>query len=182
MNVHRILSGWCWLVVLGLLAPSAPAAAQRSSGLSNTVLVSATVVTDRLSVAALRPVAFAVHRHARSTTVQPTDGAAGEWRLIGTPNAMIQMKVGVPSDLVNSRDSSAAPLAIEFSPMAGRWRRDVEDAAGAATFDPQQGVSGQFGPGRDPALYVWLGGSVQPSADTAAGDYQGAVTLTVFYY
>ncbi len=182
MNVHRILSGCRWLVVLGLLTPSEQAAAQRSSGHASVVLVSATVVTDRLSVAALRPVAFAVHRHAASTTVQPTDAAAGEWRLIGTPNAMIQMKVGAPSDLVNSQDSTAAPLAIEFSPTAARWRRDVEDAAGAATFDPQQGVSGQFGPGRDPALYVWLGGSVQHTADTAAGNYQGAVTLTVFYY
>ena len=90
------------------------------------------------------------------------------------------MKVGTPTDLVNS-DSTAAPLAIGFSPTSGRWRRDMEDAAGAATFDPQQGVSGQFGPGGDPALYVWLGGSVQPSADTVAGYYQGVVTLTVFY-
>lgn len=182
MNVHRNLSGCRWLVLLGLLAPNKSAAAQQSSGPSSAVLVSATVVTDRLNVAALRPVAFAVHRHAVSTTVQPTDAAAGEWRLIGAPNAMIQMKVGTPSDLVNSRDSSAAPLAIEFSPTAGRWRRDVEDVGGAATFDPHQGIAGQFGPGRDPALYVWLGGSVQSSADTTAGDYQGAVTLTVFYY
>lgn len=95
---------------------------------------------------------------------------------------MIQMKVGAPSDLVNSHDSTSAPLAIDFSPTAGRWRRDVEDATGAATFDPRQGISGHFGPGPDPVLYVWLGGSVQPTADTAAGNYQGAVTLTVFYY
>jgi hypothetical protein len=180
MNGHRILS-WCLPVVLGLLAPGEQAAAQRSSGHSSAVLVSATVVTDRLSVAALRPVAFAVHGHKASTTVQPTEAAAGEWRLIGTPSAMIQMKVGTPTDLVNSQDSTAAPLAIGFSPTSGRWRRDMEDAAGAATFDPQQGVSGQFGPGGDPALYVWLGGSVQPSADTVAGYYQGVVTLTVFY-
>ncbi len=167
---------------VGLLAPSELAATQRSSGPASAMLVSAIVVTDRLSVAALRPIAFAVHRHAVSTTVQPTDAAAGEWRLIGTPNAMIRMKVGGSSDLVNSRDSTAAPLAIGFSRTAARWRRDVEDPAGATTFDPHQGVSGQFGPGSDPTLYVWLGGSVQPSADTAAGTYQGTVTLTVFYY
>jgi hypothetical protein len=182
MSVHRIVSGYRWLVVLGLLAPSEPAAAQRSSGPASVMLVSATVVTDRLSVAALRPIAFAAHRHAVSTTVQPTDAAAGEWRLIGTPNAMIQMKVGTSPDLVNSRDSTAARLAIGFSPTAARWRRDVDDPAGATTFDPRQGVSGQFGPGSDPALYVWLGGSIQPSADTAAGDYRGTITLTVFYY
>jgi hypothetical protein len=180
MNVHRILSGCRWLAVLSLLAPAqASAQASRHAG---SILVSATVVEDRLSVAALRPVAFTVRRHGRSTTVQPTEAAAGEWRLIGTPNAMIGMKLALPSALVNSRDSTKAPLAIGFSPTAGRWRPDVEDASGATTFDPQQSVSGQFGPGRDPALYVWLGGSVQSTADTEGGNYEGAVTLTLFYY
>jgi hypothetical protein len=92
------------------------------------------------------------------------------------------MKLALPSALVNSRDSAAAPLAIVFSSTSGRWRADVEDAERATAFDPQQGVSGRFGRGPDSALYVWLGASIQSATDTENGRYQGAVTLTIFYY
>ncbi len=182
MNVPRILSGCRWLALAGLLAPGARAVAQRASGHSSSILVSATVVDDRLSVAALRPVEFTVGPRGAPTTVQPTDAAAGEWRVIGTANAMIRMKLALPSTLVNSRDSTAPPLAIGFATTAGRWRLDVEDAGQATAFDPRQGISGRFGQSPDPALYVWLGGSIQTVTDTANGSYSAAVTLTIFYY
>jgi hypothetical protein len=180
MNVHRAVPGCRWLTALCLVVPAGRAAAQRSPATS--VLVSATVVSDRLSMATLRPVEFTAGRHAAATTIQPTESAAGEWRVVGTPNAMIRMNLTLPSALVNSRDSTRAPLAIAFAPTSGRWGPDVEDAAAAAAFDPHHAVSGRFGAGRDPTLYVWLGGSVQPSTTTAAGTYRGSVTLTLVYY
>jgi hypothetical protein len=182
LNVHRILFECRWGAAAALLFSGAPAAAQHPSGHSSSILVSATVVSDRLSVAVLRPVEFTVRCHGGPTTVQPTESAAGEWRLIGTSNAMIRMNLALPTALVNSRDTTATPLTIGYATTAGRWRADVEDAAQATVFDPRQGASGQFGRGPDPALYVWLGGSVQAAPDTATGTYQGAATLTLFYY
>jgi hypothetical protein len=180
VNVHRIVSGCRRLTVAGLLCSSVRVAAQRP-GHSSIVLVSATVVDDRLSVAALRPIEFTVRRPGGPSTVQPTQPAAGEWRLIGTANAMIRMKLELPSVLVNSRDSTAV-LAIEYAATAGRWRADVDDAAQATVFDPRLGASGRFGAGTDPALYVWLGGSIQSPTDTAGGSYEAAATLTLYYY
>jgi hypothetical protein len=156
--------------------------AQRGAGHSGSIQVSATVVSDRLSAAAVRPVSFTVARHRPATTVRPTESAAGEWRVTGLPNAVIRMKLALPATLVNSRDPAAARLPVAFLPTSGRWRPDVDDATGATSFDPKNGFSGRFGPGHDSALYVWLGGSVQPASDTATGFYQGDVTLTVFYY
>lgn len=182
MNLSRAVFRCRWLAALCVLTPVGRMAAQGGSGHSSSIRVSATVVSDRLSATAVRPVSFTVPRHHAATTVRPTESAAGEWCVIGSPNALIRMKLALPAALVNSRDSGAARLPIAFLPTSGRWRPDVEDAAGATSFDPHTGLSGRFGPGHDSALYVWLGGSVQPSSDTATGLYQGAVTLTLFYY
>ena len=151
----------------------------RRARISSSIQASATVVTDHVGAASLRPVAFSAQRGG-ATIVQPTDAAAGEWRLVGASNAPVQMKLVLPATLVNSQTPAAA-LPIAFPATAGRWRRDVNEAASGLTFDPQRGTRAQFGDGPDPTLYVWLGGTVLASRATTGGQYRGTVTLTVFY-
>ena len=184
MDLHRSAALIRWtLSVLSLIVPVRGATAQEVEALprtANTILASATVVLDRVSVAALRPVAFAAARHGRQTTVQPTDGGAGAWRLVGTSHAVVQMKLTLPSELVNLQVPAAA-VPIEFPPTAGRWRQDVNEPAGGATFDPQLGTAGQFGLGPNPTLFIWLGSTVQPNSASPGGTYRGTITLTVSY-
>lgn len=165
------------LPTLVLLIPTPSLDAQ-----AGTVLVSATVVTDRLSAAAVRPLVFQSNRRVRSATVQATDSAAAQWMLVGQANTTVQMKFTLPSGLVNLQSAVAPELAIRFSPQAGRWRREVDDPDGAAPFDPVAGTAVKFGDGTSPVAYVWLGGTVSPGASTAPGEYRGTITLTLFYY
>lgn len=169
------------LVLLVMPLPLRPTMAQGSRvRLSSSILASATVVRDRVGVAALRRLEVASNRRTTPITIQPTDPQAGEWQLVGTTDALVQVKLSLPAELVNHRIPAAA-LPIAFPPTAGRWRREVNDARGGPTFDPRLGTRAQFGHGPDPTLYVWLGAVVHASEETAAGMYRGTVTLTVFY-
>lgn len=186
MDDHRMASraGALLLSLCLLFAPARPAAGQGANGLrtSATIRASATVVTDRFGFAALRPVAFEASRSERSTTVLPTDPAAGQWRLVGRASTQVRMKLTLPTALVNQQSADAPSVPILFSHTAGRLAEGVDNAAGAASFDPREGTVGRFGTGPTPTLYVWLGGTVATTAATAPGTYRGTVTLTVFYY
>jgi hypothetical protein len=146
------------------------------------VRVSATVVTDRLSAAAVRPLSLEGNRRAHSSTVLPTDTTAAQWMLVGQANTTVQTKFTLPAELVNLASAQARALPVAFSSQAGRWRQDVDDPNGATSFDPRVGTAVRFGDGATPTAYVWLGSTVAPTASAAPGAYEGTVTLTVYYY
>lgn len=172
--------GFVPLLLATLLVPVRPLPAQQRGGA--TILASATVVTDRLSVAALRPLAFETTRPVHAATVDPTDRAAAQWALVGQANTQVQINFTLPSELVNLQTPQAPGVPVAFSRAAGRWRQEVNDPDAAASFDPRQGAAVRFRNGTSPTVYVWLGGTVSPTASTAPGTYQGTVTLTLFYY
>jgi hypothetical protein len=175
-----LLLSFCSLIALG--HPAAGQGVDAIRGNSATILASATVITDRMGFASVRPVAFEVRRSARSTTVRPTDAAAGEWRLVGRAATQVRVKLTLPAELVNQQSPDAAALPIVFSRTAGRLAQGDADAAAATTFDPQEGAVGRFGTGATPTLSVWLGSTVETAASTVPGAYRGTVTLTLFYY
>ena len=72
-------------------------------------------------------------------------------------------------------------MPITFSTTAARWRRDVNNAAGATAFNPAVGTTGKFGPTANPSLYVWIGGTVTPAANAKPGVYVGNVIVSLVY-
>lgn len=164
------------LPTLVLLIPTPSLEAQ-----SGTLLVSATVVTDRLSAVAVRPLLFPSRRRGHPATVDPTDSTAAQWILVGQANTTIQTKFTLPAELVNHQSTQAPALPIAFSSRAGRWRQEVDAPDAATAFDPREGTAIRFGEGTSPTAYVWLGSTVAPTAALAPGTYEGTVTLTIYY-
>lgn len=172
--------GFVPLLVNILLLPLRPLPAQQRG--SGTILASATVVADRLSAVAVRRFAFESRHSVHAATVDPTDSTAAQWALVGQANTQVQINFTLPSEVVNLQSPQAPGLPVAFSRGAGRWRQEVNDPDDAASFDPRHGTAVRFRDGTAPTVYIWLGGTVSPTASTAPGTYQGTVTLTLFYY
>lgn len=169
---------------IALLLPAPPLDAQAGSrprDNGGTILVSATVVTGLSSATTVRPLVLETARGQRSATIEPSDRAAAEWRLLGQANAEVQITFTLPSTLANLQSPDTPRLPIAFSRRAGRWRQDVADPREAVSFDPHESTALRFGAGAWPALYIWLGSTVFPTAATPPGAYQGTVTLTLVY-
>jgi len=100
---------------------------------------------------------------------------SGLYRILGRRDAEITIIFTLPPDL---RSASGDALPIQFGPNdAGfSWLQDQNTSAG---FDPQVPYTVRLDSrGR---AYVWLGGTVTPSSNQAAGFYQSDVVLTASY-
>ncbi len=183
MNAHRLNPYFrsILLLLLGLGVPGRRVVAQTSSRNSGLITATATVVATHVAATSLRRLDFGAVRTDMATTLQPTDAGAGEWRVVGNANALIAIDLTLPAELANVHVPSVSPLPIAFTSKAGRWRQAVDDAAGAAAFDPKVGATARFGPGPNPALYIWIGGTLPPAVAGVRGAFQGTVTLTVSY-
>ena len=100
------------------------------------------------------------------TVVAPADG--GQFTVTGAQNQGVMLDFTLPSNLTGGGD----PIPVTFT--AG-WGDDA----------PQNSIV----PGNDPTVNlgtttnidVFVGGTVNPAIDQAAGTYSGTVTLTVTY-
>ena len=79
----------------------------------------------------------------------------------------------LPSELTGT----GTPLSINFS-TEDAAHNTTESVTGATPFDPNTGVTTNLATG---ALYVWLGGTVQPSSDQPAGAYSANIMIDVVY-
>ena len=113
-------------------------------------------------------------------TVTATSPAAGKWVVTGEKNADVLISFNLPTALDHTT-LPATSLPVSFPAGSARWRRRVDDPAGATAFTPALGATGRLGPPVEPVMYIWLGGTVSPAAAQAGGTYTATVVALVAY-
>lgn len=161
-----------FLLVL-VLAGATPAAAQLGTN--------ALVLSGPITVTPLRDLTFGTVPRGVSTTVTPDAANAGEWEVIGTANAFVNITFVLPTVLTNIQAAPGSTMPIAFLNTSGRWRRANNDPSGGNTFNPAVGATGRLGPPPNPTMYIWLGGQVSPAANAKPGIYTGTVVVTLVY-
>ena len=154
------------------IAAAKPVAAQ-----SATINVSANVQTP-LTLTTIRPLDFTTVFPGLPKTVTAAGGANGATsglvQVAGQSAAQVNVSFTLPTNLQNGTNL----LPIGFGATAG-CVNVANSATGCTTFNPttalQQNLSGTGG------LFVFLGGTVSPTATQAAGTYTGTVTMNVAY-
>lgn len=101
---------------------------------------------------------------------------AGQWDITGEPAAEVTLDFeALPPNLTFGGNN----LPIVYSATdAGHYTTD--DPGSATSFDPAVGATTDLH-AVSGALYVWIGGTVQPPEDLAAGTYTATITLDVSY-
>ena len=107
-------------------------------------------------------------------TVLPTDGTAGEFRVSGAGTSEVTLDFQLPADLAGAVTAATMPIVFDADDAG------FTDVSGGTqtTFDPNtQETTSLVGGG----LWVYLGGTVQPSGAQAFDLYSATVTLNVAY-
>ena len=151
--------------------------AQNSGGIG----VDAEVIGNGMTITTLRDLAFGSVVKGVATTVAPTAAGAGQWQVTGNKNAFAQITFTLPTQLINIQALPGSAMPITFGAGTALWRRDVNNPTGATAFDPATGTTGRFGPTVNPTLYIWIGGTVSPAANTKPGVYVGTVIVSLVY-
>jgi len=101
---------------------------------------------------------------------------AGQWDITGELAAEVTLEfTALPATLTSGGNS----LPIVYG--ATDAGHHTTDAPGSATsFDPAVGATTDLAADTG-ALFVWIGGTVQPPEDQAAGAYTATITLNVSY-
>jgi len=168
-------------MVVALLLACAPALAA-AQGQSTTTSVTALVPGVPITFLNLQDLNFAVVTRGVAKTVLRNTAAAGKVRVSGESNAFAQIRFTLPTQLPNIQALPGINMPISFAANSAGWNRDTDDPGGGTAFNPAVGVNNaRFGPPPRPYIYVYLGGTVTPSAVQAAGVYQGSIILTITY-
>ena len=148
---------------------------------AGTVAADAVVVTTGMTVSTLRDLDFGSVIKGVATTVAPTAVTAGEWEVLGSPNAFVVISFTLPTQLTNIQALPGSTMPIAFNATSAIWRRATNNPAGGTTFNPAGGAVGRLGPPPNPSLYIWLGGTVNPALTAKPGIYQGNVIVSLIY-
>ncbi|MEE8148890.1 MAG: hypothetical protein V3T75_00430 [candidate division Zixibacteria bacterium] len=105
-------------------------------------------------------------------------GFAGEWSITGTSLSELSLTFTLPTVLDHSSVAATMPISFNSTDAA------LSDGTGSqstpnAVFDPNGPSVFRLGAGG--LLFVWIGGTVQPSVAQSGGDYASNVTLTIAY-
>jgi uncharacterized protein DUF4402 len=165
------------LIVLAAALGPRGAGAQSSGGIG----IDAEVIGNAMAITTVRDLAFGSVVKGVPTTVAPGAAGAGEWQVTGNKNAFAQITFTLPAQLINVQALPGSAMPISFGAGAALWRRDVNNPAGATTFDPGTGTTGRFGATATPTLYIWIGGTVNPAANAKPGVYVGTVVVSLVY-
>ena len=167
-----------WLAAL--LLALAPAAAE-AQGTNTTVSIDAFVVGSPVTFLNLQELDFATVTRGVPKSVAYGTAAAGKVQVTGNSNAFAQIDFSLPNQLPNTQAPPGINMPISFDATSAAWIRALDVAGAANVFDPNSTTVGRFGPPPRPYLYVYLGGTVNPSLTQAAGIYQGTIILTITY-
>ena len=167
-----------------LLLPALLALAPGSLGaqsFSTTIPVNAMIVGNGITITSLADLDFGTVTRGVPATVLPTSANAGRWQVVGTANAFVNISFTLPALLPNVQALPGITMPISFGATSARWRRDNPAVGGATPFNPNVGTTGRLGPPPRPDMYLWLGGTVSPSASQAPGVYVGNIVVTISY-
>lgn len=105
-------------------------------------------------------------------------GFAGEWSITGTSLSELSLTFTLPTVLDHSSVAATMPISFNSTDAA------LSDGTGSqstpnSVFDPNGPSVFRLGAGG--LMFVWIGGTVQPSVAQSGGDYASNVTLTIAY-
>jgi hypothetical protein len=138
------------------------------------------VVLPGISVIGTHDLDFGTITPGANKTVDKIEASsAGEWIIIGTPDAEIDITFNLPTALTSADGSDALP--IEFKIADASFSNNIDDGQQlpAGIIDPHQLNTLQIG--SNGALGIWLGGEVYSDPLQVNGLYTGQITLTVAY-
>jgi len=134
-------------------------------------------VYQALTVAAGNDLGFGNVFPGVAKTVALTDGNAGRFDITGQSSSTVSLSFTLP----NSGNYIVGPSSAQL-PL-GSWTAcwNVSNSAGGSctAFTAASGTNAAFGGGS--TLYVFLGATVTPASNQAAGSYSGTAVLTVAY-
>ena len=159
------------LAVLALVVFSASAAQAQTN---NATIQATATVQSPINVVGFQPLAFGNVFPGVNKLVDPSDLTnAGRFDVTGQASTAVTLSFTLPAALTGP----GAPL-----PIAGYQAIRADDAAqttNAFFFAP--GASNAATLSGAGALYVWVGATVTPPTNQAAGLYTGTITMTVVY-
>ena len=132
------------------------------------------VVYQAMTVTGARTLDFGNVFPGVSKAIAVADPTSGRFDLTGQASANVNLTFTLPTNLT----SGANNLPI------GTWTgctNATNTTAGCSSFTPSGSASPTAFSGAG-ALFVWVGGTVTPAANQAAGTYNGTVTLTAAYF
>ena len=156
------------------VAALALAAARPVQAQSATVNVSATVQTP-LTVATTRPLDFTTVFPGLAKTITPAGATSGLVQVTGQASAQVSVSFVTPANLTNGANN----LPITFGGTAA-CHNTTNSTSGCTSFDPA-GAAVTPLLGTTGGLFVFVGGTVTPSATQVAGTYTGTITMNVAY-
>lgn len=109
-----------------------------------------------------------------TSTVNPGDAAAGTFNVSGNVGN-VDLSFSLPNELTGSEDN----LPISFGDGSASWGDNDYDQNN--DFNPDDGASVNLLEQTDRDITVFIGGSVNPVTNQAAGSYSGTITLTATY-
>jgi len=111
-----------------------------------------------------------------NATVAVTAGGAGRWNVTGQAVAPVQLTFGLPATLSDG-GSNTLPIAT----FTGHWNNTAASPSGGTNFTPSAApTSSTLGAAGE--LYVYIGATVSPATNQAAGVYSGSLSMTVVYF
>ena len=157
-----------WAVAAVLLILPVAAAAQASGDITATANV-----LQPLSVARGQDLDFGSVFPGVSRTVLPDGTTAGRFDISGEGASEIDIDFTLPNVLDGP---SSATMPVSFGNNSAAW--GTATSGGPFPFDPTTGTTQNLEAG---AMMVFIGGTVDPAVDQAAGTYNGTVTMMVAY-
>ncbi len=148
---------------------------------ATTTQVTANVISGPITVLSIRNLNFGVVGLGVAKTVPYANASAAKVQLSGSSNAFAQITFTLPTQLPNIQALPGINMPISFGAGSAAWNRDQDNAGAATAFNPAGPVVGRFGPPPRPWLWIYLGGTVNPSPTQAPGIYQGTIILTITY-
>lgn len=175
-----------WLTTLPLALAIVAIGGSQAGAQDGTITASVTVLLPPATGTGIQGLDFGTLTPGTPVEILPTASAAGQFRLDNVPrNRNVQLTFTFPVAL--ARAAGGAGLPVYFD---GPYARTCGNACQTHTLAPTSAGAGQTtasvthvqpGPpwGSNPTtLDVFVGGRAEPSADQAAGTYQGTVELT----
>lgn len=156
-------------VVVAFMSLNAAAASAQSANINATASV-----FQAITVTGARDLAFGNVFPGVAKTVVVSDATSGRFDLTGQSSGNVNVSFTLPANLT----SGANNLPI------GTWTgctNGTNTTTGCTSFTPSAGATASAFSGAG-ALFVWVGGTVSPAANQAAGAYTGVVTLTAAYF
>jgi len=144
-------------------------------------------VLKAMSVTQVQNLAFGNVFQGTNKSVDPSSSSAGQFTVAGTGGAGVTLDFTLPNEGVTGNtytyqldqgSGGTAKLKITFAADDANWE-DGASYNSTNEFDPASTVGATID--TDDEIYVFIGGTVQPTATQAEGSYTGTITLTSTY-